>query len=74
MWRGAGGGGEGARPSGGYLSFTLKSKGEKVNTDRRVEGQPGHELSFSSFLKNYSKKYVKFYYFNQFLKCTVQWQ
>ena len=52
------------------LSFTLKSKGEKVNTDGRVEDQPGHELSFSSF---YSKKYIKFYYFNHFLKCTVQW-
>lgn len=71
MWRGQGGGGEGARPSGGYLSFTLKSKGEKVNTDRRVEGQPGHELSFSSFLKITAKNTVKFYYFNQFLKCTV---
>lgn len=44
-------------------SFTLKSKGEKVNTDGRVEDLPGHELSVSSF---YSKKYIKFYYFKSF--------
>lgn len=59
MWRGEGGGGEGARPSSGYLSFTLKSKGEKVNTNRRVEDQPGHELSFSSFLKKLQQKLHK---------------